>query len=107
MVMDGRFGRALMDSYVMIVLLGAAFFHAVWNAKMKKVELEPIAKTTLLNLAAAQFGAPLVLYFGLPSAAAFPYVLAAVITSNLYLFALMYAFRDGGMDQVFPIVRGT
>jgi drug/metabolite transporter (DMT)-like permease len=96
-----------MDPYVVIILLLAAGFHAGWNAIMKAVSLEPIAKTTLLNLAAALFGALLIPYFGLPSEAAYPYLFASVILNNLYLFSLMYAYRTGHMDQVYPLVRGT
>ena len=97
-----------MTGYVLAALLLAALCHASWNAIMGSLKgLEPIAKSALLYLASAICCLPLAIYFGPISAAAMPFLLTSVVTSNLYVIALMYAFRDGYTNQVYPIVRAT
>jgi drug/metabolite transporter (DMT)-like permease len=95
-----------MDLLVFVAVLAAAACHAGWNALLK-LHLEPIVSTVLVATASGLIALPLVLALDLPSAAAWPYVLASVVIHVGYFLALAEAYRHGDLGQVYPIARGT
>jgi drug/metabolite transporter (DMT)-like permease len=95
-----------MDLLVFVAVLTAAACHAGWNALLK-LHLEPIVSTVLVAAASGLIALPLVLALELPSAAAWPYVLASVVIHVGYFLALAEAYRYGDLGQVYPIARGT
>jgi drug/metabolite transporter (DMT)-like permease len=95
-----------MDLLVFIAVLTAAACHAGWNALLK-LHLEPIISTALVAVASGLIALPLVLALDLPSAAAWPYVLASVVIHVGYFLALAEAYQHGDLGQVYPIARGT
>jgi drug/metabolite transporter (DMT)-like permease len=60
----------------------------------------------LLVLAAGVLAAPLLPFFGLPAAAAAPYVAASAALHLGYNLVLIEAYRAGGLGLVYPIARG-
>lgn len=95
-----------MDPIVFAAVLFAAACHAGWNAVIK-FGLEPFTTTTLIAVAAALVAAPLVVVFGLPAAAAWPWLIASMVPHLAYYIGLTEAYRTGDMGQVYPIARGT
>ena len=67
-----------METYVFVAVLIAAACHASWNAVIK-FGLDPFTTTALIAIMSGVVAAPLVPVFGLPPAAAWPWVIASVI----------------------------
>ena len=91
---------------VFLVVIGAAFLHAVWNAAVKGSE------DKLLGMTAIVFGhmipASIALFFvALPSAESLPYMIGGIICHFGYQVFLLSAYKIGDFTQVYPIARGT
>lgn len=95
-----------MDLFVFLAVLTAAAFHAGWNALLK-LNVEPIVATSLVAAASGFVAVPFAFVVGLPSPAAWPYVLASMVIHIVYYLALAQAYRFGDLGQVYPIARGT
>src|SRR5689334_5726255 len=95
-----------MDSLVFAAVLFAAAAHAGWNAAIKR-GLDPLVTTVLIAVGAGVVALPLVVWLGLPAAAARPWVVASVIVHLGYFAGLIEAYRAGDMSQVYPIARGA
>jgi drug/metabolite transporter (DMT)-like permease len=95
-----------METYVFVAVLIAAACHASWNAVIK-FGLDPFTTTALIAIMSGLVAAPLVPVFGLPPAAAWPWVIASVILHLGYYVGLTEAYRSGDMGQVYPIARGS
>ncbi|WP_438306855.1 EamA family transporter (plasmid) [Streptomyces sp. HUAS TT11] len=95
-----------MTALVLAAVLAAAVTHAVWNALTHRIDHEP-ACLTLLGVGRVVCGGTLALLAPLPSAAAWPYLLASVALHVGYQLALIRSFRLGDFGQVYPIARGV
>jgi drug/metabolite transporter (DMT)-like permease len=95
-----------MDAQVFIAMLVAAAFHAGWNA-MIKLKLDPLLTVSLISIACGVVALPFVPLTGLPSPAAWPYVLTSLAVHILYYLALAEAYRQGDLGHVYPIARGS
>jgi len=95
-----------MDPFVFAAVLFAAACHAGWNAVIK-VGLDPFAATALIAVGAGVVALPLVPIVGIPTASAWPWLIASVILHLFYYIGLIEAYRAGDMGQVYPIARGA
>jgi len=95
-----------MDSVVFAAVLFAAAAHAGWNAAIKR-GLDPLVTTVLIAIGAGVVALPLLPLVGLPSAPAWPWVIASVLIHLGYFAGLIEAYRTGDMSQVYPIARGS
>ena len=95
-----------MNAQIIIMVLMAAFFHAVWNASVKLsddkvLSITGIQGTTVLMVL------PLVPFVGLPEPESWPYLLASVALHLGYYIALASAYQYGDFSQAYPVARGT
>lgn len=95
-----------MDLYVFAAVLVGAACHAGWNTVVK-LRLDPLSAISGLAIAAGIASVPLVLIFGVPLAASWPYLAASVALHIVYNAALSEAYRAGDLGQVYPIARGA
>jgi len=95
-----------LDTFVFTAVLIAAACHAGWNAAIKR-GADPMATTVQISVGAALVGLVLVPLVGLPSLAAWPWVIASVLVHLVYFAALIESYRAGDMGQVYPIARGS
>jgi drug/metabolite transporter (DMT)-like permease len=95
-----------MDAFVFAAVLFAAACHAAWNAAIKKGS-DPLGTTVAISVGAALVALPLMPFAGLPTAAAWPWVLASVLIHLFYFAGLIESYRAGDMSQVYPIARGS
>jgi drug/metabolite transporter (DMT)-like permease len=95
-----------MTPVVFAAVLFAAACHAGWNAVLK-IGLEPLAATTLISIGAAVVAAPLIIVFGVPDVASWPWAVASVIIHLFYFVGLSEAYRTGDLGQVYPLARGA
>lgn len=94
-----------MEIAVFIAVLAAAACHAGWNAVIKGGG-DPLMTTAIVTIAAGLVGLPLWPWFGLPNAAAWPWVVASIVVHLFYFASLIEAYRHGDLSQVYPIARG-
>lgn len=95
-----------MDIKIILIVLLAAFFHAVWNASVK------LGNDKLLSLTGIQMTMlivvlPLVPFVGLPHPSSWFYLLASVLLHFAYYVGLASAYRYGDFAQAYPIARGS
>ena len=95
-----------MDPFVFGAVLVAAACHASWNALIK-IRLDPFLAIVLISALAGIVALPLLFFVPVPPAAAWPWLIASVITHVGYYIGLSSAYRIGDMGQVYPIARGT
>ncbi len=95
-----------MENLVFLAVLFAAVCHAGWNALIK-VGLDPLSTTTLIALGSAVVGIVCLPFFGVPAAAAWPWLIASAIVHLFYFAALIESYRTGDLGQVYPIARGA
>ncbi len=91
--------------FALILVLSAAFLHAVWNALMKR------SADRFIALAMLNFGhglpALFLVYFFLPPAVeSWPFLVASTFVHFLYYIFLLLSYRFGDLSQVYPIARG-
>lgn len=88
-----------------LIVLFAAFLHALWNAIVKGAG----DRALVLGLVAFGHVVPgvfLAIYYGGPDPAAFPYVVATTVIHWGYYVLLNIAYRTGDLSVVYPIARG-
>jgi drug/metabolite transporter (DMT)-like permease len=87
-------------------VLGAAILHACWNA-LVKIEGDRLVVLGGLMLTHLAIAVPLIWFFPLPSAAAWPYILAGAAVHSIYKLFLSRAYHHGDFGLVYPVARGT
>jgi len=94
-----------METLLIFSVLSAAFLHAFWNFQVKDTP------NKAMGMAAVMFGhLPLagvgLLYSGLPSLEAAPYLVASAFLHLGYQVFLLNAYRFGSLTSIYPIARG-
>jgi drug/metabolite transporter (DMT)-like permease len=95
-----------LQDFVFLAVLFAAACHAGWNALIK-IGLDPLSTTALIALGSAVVAIVCLPFFGMPAAAAWPWVVASGIIHLGYFAALIESYRTGDLGQVYPIARGS
>jgi phosphonate utilization associated putative membrane protein len=89
---------------VAAVLVGA-LLHAGWNALVKSSGDKPL-DTALVHACGALVALPLLLWVGLPSPAALPFIALSLVIHVAYYIALAGAYQHGDLGLTYPIMRG-
>ena len=95
-----------METGIALVVLGAALFHATWNALVKSGE-DHLLSITGLNAASLVIGLVALPFFGIPDQASWPYLLTSGLIHFGYYVALSEAYKHGDFSQAYPVARGT
>ena len=95
-----------MDTHIILLVLLAAFFHAVWNASVKLGD-DKLLSLTGIQVATLIMVLPLVPLVGLPHPASWPYLLASAVLHFGYYLSLASAYRYGDFAQAYPVARGS
>jgi drug/metabolite transporter (DMT)-like permease len=91
---------------VTLLVLFAAFMHAVWNAIVKASE-DSLVQLATLNAATALIAAALLPVVGLPGWASLPYLAGNAACQSAYYVFLLSSYSAGGLSLVYPIARGS
>ncbi|MEE9375238.1 MAG: EamA family transporter [Rhizobiaceae bacterium] len=93
------------SAFVILLVLGAAFLHAFWNA-MIKGSTDRVLTMGLVNLGHALFGLVMVFLFLPPAPESWPFIAGSTFIHLFYYGFLVWAYRHGDLSQVYPIARG-
>ena len=86
-------------------MLCGALLHAGWNALVKSGSDKGF-DMVLLHLIGGACALPLLLWVGLPRAAAWPYLGASLCIHFAYYIAVVGAYEHGELGLTYPIMRG-
>ena len=94
-----------MNTLLIFSVLSAAFLHAFWNFQVKDTPNKAIGMAAVMfgHLPLAGIG---LLYSGLPSLEATPYLIASAFLHLGYQVFLLNAYRFGSLTSIYPIARG-
>lgn len=92
--------------WVLLLVLATAVLHAAWNAMAKSIG-DRWVSAALIGTVNGAFGLGCAALFGLPAAAAWPYLVASALLQALYLILLTRTYAQGDMSRLYPVARGT
>ena len=95
-----------MDAHIIALVLTAAFFHAVWNASVKRGE-DKFRVITGIQAASILLVLPLLPFVGLPHADSWLYIALSAALHFGYYLSLAAAYRHGDFAQAYPVARGS
>lgn len=95
-----------MSAFVATAVLFAALCHASWNALLR-MRGDKIVAITLVVMGAGLPAIPLLFFFPMLPAAAWPYVIASTIIHVGYNTALAMSYHHGELTKVYPLLRGS
>lgn len=95
-----------MSTTVFLVVIGAAFLHAVWNALVKDSGDKFVSMTAVI-LGQAPLAVMSLLFVPSPSFDSLPYLFTGIGLHVGYQLFLPLSYKIGDLSQVYPIARGT
>jgi drug/metabolite transporter (DMT)-like permease len=94
-----------MPTDVFLLVLGAAFVHAAWNAVMK-ADTDRLSLIRIMCLTQAALSLCLLPFVPVPPLEAWPYLLGSAVVNVAYMLFLTQAYRSGDLSHVYPLARG-
>lgn len=94
-----------MPTSVMVLVLVAALFHAIWNGLIKGGK-DPLMESMLICVAWIAISMILIPVLPFPDSSSWPYIGAAVIIHVCYFLLLSKSYSMGDFGAVYPVVRG-
>lgn len=91
---------------IVLAVLFGALLHAVWNTMVKRGG-DPLVDLALLTVGASALAAPLLPFVPVPSAAAWPFLLASNLIHVGYYATLVGTYRHVDLSVGYPLMRGT
>jgi drug/metabolite transporter (DMT)-like permease len=95
-----------MSFAVSMAVLLAALLHASWNAMIKGGG-DVLHDTAGIIVGAMLIGLPFMFVVPVPSAAAWPFIIASVAVHLAYYWLMISAYRVGDLSLVYPLMRGV
>ena len=95
-----------MSLKVFIVVILAAFLHAVWNAMVKKGDNKYVSLTAIV-LGHVPISIIVIFFTPVISVQSMPYILISAVFLTGYEWCLLSAYRLEDYTKVYPIARGT
>jgi multidrug transporter EmrE-like cation transporter len=89
-----------------LLALSAAALHAVWNLLIKTADDRDLAAWGQFVFGGVAL-LPVLLFTGLPTADAWPFILASAFVHLFYVRALVAAYEHGDFSLAYPLARGT
>ncbi len=94
------------DPFVVGLVLLAALMHASWNA-IVKTGGDGLLMFVLLKAPTMVIGTVVLAVVGLPNAASIPYAIGSAAGFSAYCFLLIWAYRVGDFNFIYPVARGS
>ena len=94
-----------MTAQVALIVLSAAFLHALWNALVKGAG-DRVIMLGMIALGHVAFGLAFIGFVSIPDSSAWPYMVASIAIHWLYFYFLNVAYRLGDLSFIYPVARG-
>ena len=94
------------DPVVLSLILFAALLHAAWNTIVKSGR-DGLLMFALIKVPTMIVSAIVIASTGIPSMASVPYALGSAVGFTAYAFLLIWAYRVGEFNLVYPVARGS
>ena len=94
------------DPSVLALVLLAAFLHACWNTIIKTGR-DGLLMFAIIKVPTMIVGLCVLAFVGLPSVTSVPYAIGSAVGFTGYCFLLIWAYRVGDMNLVYPVARGS
>lgn len=95
-----------MDMFVLLVVLGSAVLHAVWNAIIKGGE-DKLIETSMKTAGGAVAVIFILPFLPLPLPESRPFIAGTVAIHLFYYLFIAYAYRGADMSYAYTIMRGS
>jgi drug/metabolite transporter (DMT)-like permease len=95
-----------MPLVAILLLLGSAFLHALWNLLLKRSQEKFIAMGWQVLLSGI-FAFLFLLFIGFPPISMWPFALISMALEAVYFILLSSAYNQHDFSLVYPIARGT
>jgi drug/metabolite transporter (DMT)-like permease len=95
-----------MSPAVVGLVLFAGALHAAWNAVLRG-GADRLWSVTIMSFATTVVAIPLAVVLPLPASPSWPYLLLSSCLQVGYSVFLVYAYGQGELGRVYPIVRGS
>lgn len=92
--------------HLTVLILFAAFTHAAWNAMIKASGDRILTFATMRGVDGI-VALAVIPFLPLPVPEAWPYLVVSTIIHNVYYGLLLYTYRHGELNQVYPLARGS
>ena len=94
------------EPMVLGLILLAAFLHAGWNTIVKSGH-DGLLMFALLKVPTMAVSAIVLMATGLPTFASVPYAIGSAAGFTAYCFLLIWAYRLGDLNLIYPVARGS
>lgn len=94
----------MIETWPFLAVLASALLHATWNA-IARAAPEPGDIVAAGVIASAFVSLPGLLWFGLPGAAAWPFLLTGMVLNVAGIRFAMAAYRHGSFGLTYPVMR--
>lgn len=94
------------DPFVLGLVLLAALMHAVWNTLIKTGG-DGLLMFAAMKVPTMVVGVLVLAVVGLPNMASVPYAIGSAAGFTAYCFLLIWAYRVGDLNFIYPVARGT
>jgi drug/metabolite transporter (DMT)-like permease len=94
------------DPSVLGLVLLAAFLHACWNT-IVKTGRDGLVMFALIKVPTVVVGLLVLAFVGIPSMESIPYAICSAIGFTGYCFVLIWAYRVGDLNLIYPVARGS
>ena len=94
-----------MTASVTLIVLSAAFLHALWNALVKGAG-DRVITLGMIALGHVAFSLIFIGFVPFPDRAAWPYMIASIMIHWVYFYLLNIAYRLGDLSFIYPVARG-
>jgi drug/metabolite transporter (DMT)-like permease len=84
----------------------SALLHAIWNSLAHAVS-DRLMGFALIGVVDSVGGAAMALVAGLPSAGAWPFIIASAVLHVVYNLSLLASYQLGEFSEMYPLARGT
>ncbi len=95
-----------MSTLVIVVVLGSALFHAVWNAIIKGGS-DKLFETVMKTTGGAAVVVCLLPFLPPPAPASWPHLAGTVCIHLFYYLFIAYAYRGADLSYAYTIMRGS
>ena len=94
------------EPFVLGLVLLAALLHALWNT-IVKTGGDGMLMFVLMKVPTMAIAALVIAVVGMPEMASVPYAVGSAVGFTAYCFLLIWAYRMGDLNFVYPVARGT